>query len=189
MAYMPRLAKQLENAFFFKQDRELLDAREELLNMEANRKAMREVSGIKSAAVLDKLVELGVTPEVLAMLALVPLIEVAWADGHVHKDEKEAILKAMAEIGFAKCTLDHVLLERWLSHKPSPKLLEAWKHYVQGLCEEFTPAECARLKERMMANAREVAEAAGGFMGLVSPITPGEKKVLDRLEKAFPVSA
>jgi uncharacterized membrane protein YebE (DUF533 family) len=53
------------------------------------------------------------TPELLATLVVVPLVEIAWADGHVHDNEKDAILSAADAIGVGKGSIDYDLLERY----------------------------------------------------------------------------
>ena len=65
------------------------------------------------------------------------------------------------------------------------ELLDAWVHYIQGLCEVLEPTERDTLKKSLMDRARQVAEAAGGFLGLSSKVSNAEKKMLAQLEKAF----
>jgi hypothetical protein len=182
---MHRRANSLEDAFFFEQDRLLIERRRELERMETTRKSLSEVSGITSRPVLDKLVELEVTPQVLAMLAVVPLVEVAWADGHVHADERAAVLAAADKTGFAKGGVDYALLEQWLAQRPPANLLDAWEHYIAGLCEDLSDSQRDQLKADILSQARAVAEAAGGFLGLTSPVSAAEKKILARMEQAF----
>jgi hypothetical protein len=182
---LSRSARSLEDAFFFEQDQELLARRRELEQMETTRKALSDVSGITSRSVLDKLVDLGITPEILAMLAVVPLVEVAWADRHVHKDEKAAVLAAADKAGFAKGGADYALLEQWLTRRPPAKLMVAWEHYIGGLCENLDDSQRDQLSSDILSHARAVAEVAGGFLGLTSPVSAAEEKVLQRMERAF----
>lgn len=182
---LSRRAKLMENAFYFEQDRELVARRHELQHMETTRKGLSEVSGISSRPVLDRLIELGVTPDVLAVLALVPLVEVAWACGHVRKEEKAAILAAADKVRFAKGSIDYAILEQWLTRRPPPKLVSAWEHYVAALCEELSESQREQMKKTLLSHARAVAEAAGGFLGLTSTISPEEQKALDRIERAL----
>ena len=41
------------------------------------------------------------------------------------------------------------------------------------------------LRAGLMGRARRVAEAAGGFLGLTSPVSKAEARMLDTLEHAF----
>lgn len=183
--WMRGRARRLEQAFFLEQDRRLIEKQKELRRMERTRSALTAVSGIANPVVLDKLIEFEVTPELLATLAVVPLVEVAWADGHVHENEKAAILSAASAGGIAAGSTEYVLLEQWLTHRPAPRLLEAWIHYVRGLCEKLSAAEVEALRADMTARAHSVAEAAGGFLGLTSKVSSAEQVMLDKMAAAF----
>lgn len=178
-------ARTLEDRFFLEQDRILIEKHRELKRMQESRQALSAVSGVTNEKVLQRLVELDIQAETLASLAVVPLVEVAWADGRIDDREREAIKRASAESGLAKGSPDFELLDRWLSHRPGPELLEAWHHYVQGLCELLTPEEKEALRADFVGRARRVAEAAGGFLGLTSGVSAGEQRILDRLDSAF----
>jgi hypothetical protein len=175
-----QISSKLEDAFFLKEDQKLIEKRKHLRQMEETKQRLAEVSGIKDEALLKKLVELKIHAETVAAFALVPLIEVAWADGDVDEDEKSAILKSVRKGG-----VEYELIERWLSHKPDPSLLAAWVHYIQGLSAQCTPAEFRELKNELLGHARSVAEATGGFLGLGNKISDEEQAVLKKLESAF----
>ena len=83
----------LENQFYEKQDQEKLAAMKQKLESQATRDELRKASGMTDDAVLDKLVGLGLRANTIAALSLVPLIEVAWADGEIQDNERSAILQ------------------------------------------------------------------------------------------------
>jgi hypothetical protein len=179
--------RELEDSFFLKQDRDLIDKLKTLRRLEETRDALAEASGIRDQAVLQKLVELGVRPESVAPLALVPIVEVAWADGEVDEKERKAVLDAADSRGIRAGDLQHGLLRSWLSHRPSTELFEAWQHYVAGLCAQLGQEQRDALRGEVLDRARAVAEASGGFLGLGSKVSPRERAVLQRLEGAFVV--
>jgi|WetSurMetagenome_2_1015567.scaffolds.fasta_scaffold348325_1 hypothetical protein len=178
-------ARKLEDRFFLEQDRLLVEKLRELRRMEESRQALSDASGITNPAVLDRLIELGIRPELVACLSVVPLVEVAWADGRVAEKERAAVMQAAAANGMAKGKPDCDLLEAWLDHRPGTELLEAWVEYVHGLCELMQPDERDALRSELVERARHVAEAAGGFLGLTSPISKAEQHMLDTLDQAF----
>jgi hypothetical protein len=181
---MQTRAKNLEDLFFLEQDRILMDQFHRMEKMKETKESLAKVSGIASDDVLQKLVELDIRPDVVASLALVPLVEVAWADGEIDEKEKAAVLKADGEF-FTKDSPDWVILKQWLEHKPDPQLLEAWKLYIQGLCEQLTASQKKTLKTEVIGHARQVAEATGGFLGLGKKISKAEQEMLAQLEAAF----
>ena len=177
-------AKTLEDAFFLKQDQVLMEQYHLMEKMKETKEALYKISGITNQDVLQKLVDLNIPPDLAASLALVPLVEVAWADGQMDQKEKEAMLKAEGTI-LAKDSPDMAVLKCWMEYKPGPHLMEAWIHYIKGLCEQMTDAERKALREEVIGHARQVAQAAGGFLGLGQKISNAEQAILERFEAAF----
>jgi hypothetical protein len=183
--FQARAAKDLEDLFFLKQDQKLIEGLHKMEKMEETKKALTEVSGITNDGVLQRLIELNVRPEVLASLALIPLIEVAWADGNIDLAEEKAVLAAAAESFISKDSPDFGLLKGWMKHKPDPKLMDAWMVYIKGLCEKLTAHQKNALRKDLVGHARDVATATGGFLGLGSKISKAEQDILDKLASAF----
>jgi hypothetical protein len=175
----------LEDAFFRKRDAILIEQFHKLEKMKETKQALQKVSGITDEKVLDKLVALNIRPETLASLAMVPLVEIAWADGSLTGEERDAILKAAVKSGFAKGSIDYVLIENWLSRRPPDSLLEAWTHYIEGLCANLNKIQIAHIRDEMIDHGRDIAEASGGFLGLGSKISKAEQAMIDRLKAAF----
>jgi tellurite resistance protein len=177
-------AKSLEDMFFYEKERSLIEARHKLEQMKETKENLAKVSGIKDEAVLEKLVKLEIRPEALATLFAVPLVEIAWADGELHPHERDALFSFARKAGFRKTEIDPALLSIWLKHKPDPALLEAWEDYTRALCRELSDSERHALKAEVMADARMVAESAGGFLGF-HKTSSQEEKMLARLAAAF----
>lgn len=176
--------KALEDSFFAKENRKLLE------RMRAEREkanaveALARQTRIKDTAVLEKMVELGIDPATWAALSLVPLVEVAWADGEVQSKEREAVLAAAAEQGIAQGSSSHQLLESWLAQRPDASLFATWGEYSVELASQLSPAEKRALREDLSQRARRIAETAGGFLG-VGRVSEAEERVLAELEKPF----
>jgi hypothetical protein len=177
--------RSLEDEFFRREDKRLMERLSELRAAEATREALGKASGITKPAVLDKLLELGIRAETVAALSIVPLVEVAWADGALDAKERRAVVE---RAGVAPDSPAGVLLEAWLDRRPDPKLLVAWTHLVRAMSEELGRDETARLKTGLLERARAVAAAAGGLFGVGSKISASEEAMLAKLEAAFPSS-
>ena len=106
--------KTLEDEFFRKEDARLIEKLRELKAKEATREELSRVSGIKNAAILDRLIQLGVHAETLVALSIVPLTEVAWADGAIDAKEEQAILDRAAKSGVTPGSVSYDLLKSWL---------------------------------------------------------------------------
>ena len=167
--------RSLEEGFFRREDARLVEKLRQAARRETAREALARASGIKNPEVLDRLVDLDIPPTTVTALSLVPLVEVAWADGSLDANERRAVLERVGTAGFAAGSIERAVLETWLTHKPDPKLLTAWEHLVQGLCEQLDPAEVAALKAGLLDRARAVAGASGGFLGLSSRSRPRKR--------------
>lgn len=178
-------SRRLEDAFFLKEDKKLIEKYQQLKKMEETKQKLSELSGIKDEMILKRIMELDIRPETLTSLLLVPLVEVAWADGEVHEKEKQAILAAAERRGIKKGGIEHETLEQWMTHKPDAALLDAWIHYTRALCERLSASERQTLERELLGRARSVAESAGGFLGLGNKVSDAEQSVLQKLETAF----
>jgi len=176
----------LTDQFFKSHDQALLDKMRKTRRSTEMKAALAEVAGIHDDHVLQKFVELEVNPEMVAAIALVPLVEVAWADGTLDVREREAVLMAAAAQGIAAGSVEHGLLASWLAQRPDAKLLEAWRHYVRSLCDKMNEAERQGLKRDILSRARAVATASGGFLGM-GKISDAEEDVLHTIEAVFAV--
>jgi hypothetical protein len=177
--------KALENMFFAKKNQELLDRlRAEVTKLNA-RDELARASRIKDGTVVDRLVELEIGPETWTALTLIPLLEVAWADGVLDDKERKAILEAAADTGINPGKPSYELLERWIDGQPDGRLLAVWGEYVVGIAGRLDDAGKRALHDEIIGGARRVAEAAGGILGLGNKISKVEQAVLDRLEQAF----
>jgi hypothetical protein len=183
--YFKKHQKTLVEAMFHEQDQQLRKAFRERMEKMERRDQLAHVSGLRDEAVLDRLIELGIGPEALAALEVVPLVCVAWADGRVQAEERNGIIAIAEAAGIQPQGGRYPLLEHWLKRRPGPEMVQAWKHYLKGLCQQLDKQEVERLRHELLDRARTVAEAAGGFLGFGDKMSPAERSVLNELEQAF----
>jgi hypothetical protein len=177
--------KALEEEFFAKHNRRLLQQLGETMAAKANTEALAAASGITDATVLAQLAAIELSSETVAALALVPLIAVAWADGRLDAQERSALLAGAEHAEIRAGSASYQVLEAWLRERPSPQVLAAWKAYVAALSGTLTVQAKDALKQDLLGRARVVAEAAGGVLGLGKRISRAEQAVLTELERAF----
>lgn len=174
----------LEEAFFKDRDQHLMEKmRAELAAMEEKQK-LAHVTGIAEDRVLTSLVQAGVRAETLAAVMLIPLVEVAWCDGTVAPEERDAVLNAAVAQGIHRDSAPHELLKRWLDERPDPKIITAWKEYVHELSRLMPKDSVTAMKKNTVNRAHSVASAAGGFLGLAT-ISKHEQAKIDELGKAW----
>lgn len=133
--------------------------------------------------------ELRVPREAYRVVSLLPLVYVAWADGKIQNSERNVILHIARERGL----LDHggeEALARWLSEPPSKQELKADLAVLNDLArsdrklkEEFGADE----EQLLLAWCQDVADAAGGLLGLKSARTDAENAALKTIARALDV--
>lgn len=110
---------------------------------------------------------LGLDVESYRAILLLPLIEVAWADGEIQAEEREAIMG----YGEGNALLDGragTVVEEWLTVKPTEDFFErgravlvALAHDREGLGKDIGPGKVDAIVEYCTV----VAESAGGILG------------------------
>lgn len=181
---LQKSAKAMEESFFARENEKLLRKLRQEAEFQKRRDALKETLQIKNETILDRLVEMDLCVETIAAFTVIPLVEVAWADGTMSSKERDAILNGAAERGILPGTTNYLLLENWLNMKPEPQLFEVWQHYSRDLLTSLDTDTASELKARTMSRTRAVAEAAGGFLGL-NKISDEERAVLDIIEETL----
>ncbi len=179
--------KALEHSFFAIENAKLLEQLRAERRTHDTREALAKVSGIESDEILAKLCALGVDADTWTAVSIAPLVEVAWADGKIDEPERRAVLAGAKANGITSDSPGYQLLESWLEHRPDGRLLEVWGTFIVGLCAELGEEERESLKQQILGRARSVAEATGGFLGLIKKVSNEEEIILAELAKAFEV--
>jgi hypothetical protein len=174
----------LENQFYEKENQEKLAAMKEKLDAQRSKDELRKASGMSDDAVLDRLVVLGLRANTIAALSLVPLIQVAWADGTIQDNERTAILQGAHGKGLEEGTDGYDLLQTWLQRQPGDELFTAWEAYIKALASQLNDEQNRLLKNQIVGFAKMVAAAAGGILGF-GKVSSTEEQVLHRIEAAF----
>ena len=177
--------KALEEQFFKAHNQKLVKKMQDAAQRKATREELQRLTGIAHEQVLDALVGLNVGPAAVMMMSVLPLIEVAWADGDVDDQERQVILEQAHALGLEQGSDAGLVLAKWLDDKPDASWSALWTDYVKELSKKLSADDRAQLKTEVLGRAKLVAEASGKVLGITSGISKAEKKVLDRLAKAF----
>jgi hypothetical protein len=177
--------KSLEESFFAKESARLAARLRAEREKAADAEELAQASRISDAELIGKLTDLGIASDTWAALSMLPLVEVAWADGQADPKERRAVLSGAEAGGVEKGSPSYRLLESWLETRPEARLLEAWGEYIVALCAQLGEGELRALEAEVLGRARAVAQASGGILGLGEKVSSKEATVLSQLEKAF----
>lgn len=174
----------LEDSFFFEKDKELLEKLKHEVERDMQKTALGAASGISDDRILEDLLDAGINAKTAASLSIIPLVVVAWADGAIQPQEREAILQGADDAGMTKGDAAYELLQSWLNEKPKDSLFIAWKEYIQALAKEVSTETLERLRDNITTRIHKIAKAAGGVLG-IHKVDVSEKQAMKDIESAF----
>jgi hypothetical protein len=174
-----------EEEFFSKENQKLKDKLRAELDKKHTRDELAALTGVEDSLVLDALMALNVDKGTFSAFALLPLIEVAWADGKVDDKERAGLLAAAADQGIKEGSVAYKMLQEILLRPPREDALKAWYTWVGTMSSQLSTSERRQVREAMVKRVRAIAEASGGILGLGSKISPMEQRVIDSIEKVF----
>lgn len=131
--------------------------------------------------------ELGLERKTYRALMLLPLVYVAWADGHVQHVERELILKfAKTRLHFTANTA--AVLERWLKEAPSEEYVERGLQGLRGLAldEEMLEVDVDDLHD-LVVHAEALAAATAEALNDPTSVTPEEEQALAEIARLLEV--
>ena len=173
----------LEDEFFHRVDEKLREELRRSMEHDRSREALAAATGFNDTALLDELVDSGITATTLVALALVPAVMVAWADSEMAKEEREAIMEMAHKRGIEQDGLAYQILNGWLEQRPNRALLETWKHYAHAVRETLTESAWKQLADEVLEQANAVAQASGGVFGY-GKVSATEKNMIAKIREA-----
>lgn len=136
----------------------------------------------------EALKALGMDPASWRSLPLLPLVQVAWADGEVQEAERDLIL-ALAEDRYHLEEEGRRMLRNWLHHKPSQAYVQRGQEALMQLCRRGTLVEGVDGENALtdvIDFAKDVARAAGGYFGF-GAISTEEAEAIDAIAVALEI--
>jgi hypothetical protein len=172
----------LEEEYFRKREKELVEKMRRRAEAEAERRRLGEQAGVADEEILQDLQALGYTPETVMLLHLVPLVQMAWAEGGVSERERELIIEAARARGIEAGSPAGRQLAGWLTQRPSSELFEKTLRAI-GAVLQARPAEDREASERdLLSYCSAIASASGGILGFRT-VSEEERQVLARISQ------
>ena len=169
-----------EEEYFRKRDQELVEKARLRAEDEAAIQRLAERAGVFDEDLLRNLQTLGYTAETVTLLHVVPLLEVAWADGHVSEPERDVIVAAARSRGIEPGSRADLQLAEWLANPPSDVLCHGSLHVLGAMAKRRPPEESVAVERDLLSSCAAVASASGGVFGFRT-ISDNEQHVLDRI--------
>lgn len=174
-------AKGLEESYLRKKEQELVEQMRRRAAKQAERQELAEAGGVGDEEILATLQEMGYTRETVNLLHLVPLVQIAWASGSVTSREREMVLRLCEWRGVEKDCPAWEQLDNWLDQRPSDEFFLTTLRIIHHLLEFQTVNERVAGRTDLISFCIRIATASGGFLGIGSKISKGERTALDQI--------
>lgn len=170
-----------EEDFFRKKEQALIEKLRQDAQAAAEQRQIAEAIGVADEKTLKDLQKLGYTRETVVLLHLVPLVQVAWAEGDVSKRERELIFEAARLRGIEVRSAAHIKLVGWLERRPSEEFFHKTLAVIQAILHALPPEKQEGSKRDLIAYCTRIAEASGGILGFGSKINDAEDALLRKI--------
>jgi len=177
--------KAFEAEYFGRKEAALIDKLKLVFHKKIDKQSISEATRVTDEQLLDDLVELNLSGELMAAFILLPVIEVAWADGVADEREVEAAFAAAKRHGIHPGSKAYALLETRLREGPSKDGRRIWFHYAEALRKTLSPQELEQFRKQLIESCWRVAEASGGLLNLLFTVSASERRVIDTIERAL----
>jgi hypothetical protein len=171
-----------EDEYFRQRDQELVEQARRRAEETAACQRLAHATGVDDEDVLLELHKLGYTVESLPLLYVLPLLEVAWADGMMSDAEREAVISAARGRGVKPGSVADRQLSPWLLNPPSSVMCDATRFLLRAVLQKRSPHMRITILRELLLACREVASASGGLLGFRS-ISGDEQNVIDRIRR------
>ena len=170
----------LEEEYFRKKDRELIEKIRQAAATEQARKDLGRKAGLEDPQLIQELQDLGFTPETVGLLPLVPVIQMAWAEGGITKAERELILRLARSRGIEAGSAADRQLTEWLTHQPAEAVFARATRLIRAMLDS-TPGQTGDLSaDDLVKYCEEIASASGGMLG-IGRISAEERALLSSI--------
>lgn len=169
----------LEAEYFHKEEQLLIEKLR-------RRHQLTEATGITDEELLRDLLELGYTRETVMLLYLVPLVEVAWAEGGVAEEGRDLILEAARLRGIDEGSAAYKELSQRLKHRPSKEFFDKALRLIKTVLQILPPEEREHETQDLISYCLRIAKASHGFGFFhTGHISAEERRILERTTAAL----
>lgn len=171
----------LEEEYFRKRDRELAEKMRQAAAAQQARRELGQATGLDDPELLRELEELRFTPETVSLLPLVPVLQMAWAEGGVSAQERALLVQIARSRGIAEGSAADRQLAEWMSDGPSEEVFSRAGRLTRALLDaEASPLVTGLSADELVQYAERIAAASGGILG-IGKISSEERALLTKL--------
>jgi hypothetical protein len=137
-----------------------------------------EKIGVTDPEISRELAELGFTPETVALLPLMPILEMAWAEGGVTEAERKMVREVARARGIEEGSAAGRQLTEWLDRRPDESVFRRAGRLIGALFASGGRFDIT--SDDLLKYCEAIAEASGGLFG-IRRVSAEERATLERI--------
>jgi hypothetical protein len=177
-------ARKREEDYFRKRDRELIERMRQAAAADQTRRDLEATTGLRDPALLNDLQDLGFSPDTIPLLPIVPILQVAWAEGGVSDAERKLIVEFARARGIGAGTVADRQLNEWLKQRPSAQVFASAARLIRAMLDQPTDAIGDLSADDVIKYSEGIASASGGMFG-IGKISAAERATLAQIAAAL----
>ena len=177
---LSKRGRALEDDYFRKKDRELIEKIRQAAAAEQVRSDLGRKIGLDDREQLQELQDLGFTPDTVVLLPMVPIIQMAWAEGGITKAERELILRLARSRGIEEGSAADHLLTEWMANRPVEAVFAGARRLIRAVLDSSHAQTADFNADDLVKICEDIASASGGILG-IGRVSAEERALLSSL--------
>ena len=169
-----------EEEYFRRKDRELIERMRRDAEAAAARRELESATGITDPENLRDLEALGFTPATIGLLPLIPVLQVAWAEGGISTAEREMIINLARSRDVEPGSAADQQLHAWLDSRPSDDTFRKAGRLIAAMLDHPEGTELHVTADDLIKYCEQIAHASGGLFGF-GKVSAEEKETLQQI--------
>ena len=175
---LSRRGHALEDQYFRNKDQQLIEKMRQAGAADQARRDLSEKTGIDDPEMLQELQALGFTPATVILLPLVPVVQMAWADGSAAPAERTLVVELARSRGIVEGSAADGLLSEWLARQPGPQVFASAARLIRAMLAAHASDHHPDLTaDDLVQHCERIAAASGGIFG-INRISAEERALL-----------
>jgi len=158
-------ARSREEEYFWKKDQELIEKMRRQAAADQAKREMGAKAGLDDPELISELQALGFTTDTVTLLPLVPLVQMAWAEGGVSDAERQLIVQLARSRGIDAGSAADRQLSAWLASRPDQQVFARATRLIRAMLATPT-AQAGLTADDLVKYCESIAAASGGILGM-----------------------
>ena len=169
-----------EDDYFRRMDTEKIEKAREAARRQGLKQLLAERVGATDPEVLELMLKMGLDRDTAPVVPLLPLVQVAWADGEISPKEADAIRETARAKQIAEGSPADQFLTQLLTERPGDGFFADALVVLKDVLAGRPEAERDKGKDDFVSAVEAIATASGGFLG-IGRVSAEEREVIRKV--------